>query len=103
MKLLSVLYFLFLLLAFGQTREEELTQLRRESANHLTPETNSRTEEFLRKLKDDNLLARINYGYNGIGLKVGGMVNGSGFAVGPHYFRDDLRDGMVTVRAAAKI
>jgi outer membrane protein assembly factor BamA len=31
------------------------------------------------------------------------LVNGSGFAFGPQYFRDDLRDGAVTVRASAQI
>lgn len=90
-------------LAVSQTREEELKQQRQEHADHLTPEINSRSEEWVRRLKDDNILARVNYGYNGIGLKVGGLVTGSGFALGPQYFRDDLRNGSIAVRASAQI
>jgi hypothetical protein len=103
MRPLLLLSFLTVRLVAQTTRQEDLERQRREHADHLTPETTSRTETQLRRLKDENILSRINYGYNGLGVKLGGLVNGSGFAFGPQYFRDDLRDGTLTLRAAAQI
>lgn len=87
----------------GQTRTEELERQRSEHRKQLAPEMNSSAENFLRRLKDDKVLERINYGYNGLGAKLGGLVTGSGFAGGPQYLRDDLKDGAVSVRASAQI
>jgi outer membrane protein assembly factor BamA len=89
--------------ASGQTRTEELERLRFQHQQRLAPEVNTRAEEFLRHVKDDKVLERINYGYNGLGVKLGGLVTGSGFAAGPQYLRDDLREGSVVVRASAQI
>jgi outer membrane protein assembly factor BamA len=94
---------LFSLPAFGETRTEELNRQRIEHDKNLAPEKATRVEVFLRRIKDEKLLQRANYGYNGVGVKVGGMVTGGGFALGPQYLRDDLRDGAVAVRAAAQI
>jgi outer membrane protein assembly factor BamA len=90
-------------LLLSQTREEELEQQRRKHAERLSPETTSRTEEWFRRVKDENLLARINYGYNGLGVKAGGLVNGGGFAIGPQYLRDDFMNGKIGVSGAAQI
>jgi outer membrane protein assembly factor BamA len=87
----------------AQTRTEELTRQREELAQKLTPEKSTRVEEFLRHLKDDKVLQRTNYGYKGIGLAMGGLVTGSGFAIGPSFFRDDLYKGNLAVQAAAQI
>ena len=100
---LVVLLGLFSPQALGQTRAEELERERAEYQKHLAPEKNTRIEELLRRVRDNKLLERSNYGYNGLGVKIGGLVNGSGFAVGPQYLRDDLRDGAVVIRAAAQI
>jgi outer membrane protein assembly factor BamA len=89
--------------AIGETRIEELERQRFEHQQHLAPEVNTRAEEFLRHLKDDKVLERINYGYNGLGAKLGGLVTGSGFAFGPQYLRDDLSDGRLVIRASAQI
>lgn len=98
--------FLLLLAAggmIGQTREETLEQQRREHAAHLSPERVSRAEEWVRRIKDEKLLTRVNYGYNGLGAKLGGLVNGGGFAIGPQYIRDDFRNGTFRVHAAAQV
>jgi outer membrane protein assembly factor BamA len=89
--------------ALCQTRTAELEKMRAEHQRASGPETASRVEEFLRRIKDDKILERINYGYNGLGVRLGGLVTGGGFAVGPQYLRNDLADGAVVVRAAAQI
>ena len=58
-------------LSFAQTRTEELIQQREELMKKLTPEKNSRAEDLLRRLKDERILQRSNYGYRGFGLKMG--------------------------------
>jgi outer membrane protein assembly factor BamA len=89
--------------ASAETRAEELGGLRFAHQQQLKPEADTRAEAFLRRLIDEKVLERINYGYNGLGAKLGGLVSGSGFALGPQYLRDDLRDGGLVVRAAAQI
>jgi outer membrane protein assembly factor BamA len=88
---------------FGQTRTEELEEQRSEHQKQLAPEKNTTAEQFLVRFKDDKILERISYGYNGLRAKVGGLVTGGGFALGPEYFREDLRGGSVVVRAGAQI
>lgn len=90
-------------IAVGQTRTDVLEQQRLIHDRELTPEKNSAAEDFLRKLKEEKILERVNYGYNGLGAKVGGLITGGGFAIGPQYVRDDLSDGAVQVRASAQI
>ncbi|MBI1895614.1 MAG: hypothetical protein HYS04_03615 [Acidobacteria bacterium] len=101
---IALLLILFLPVhAVGQTRAQELERQRVEYQKQLAPEKATRVEDLLRRLKDEKILERINYGYNGLSAKVGGMVTGGGFALGPQYFRDDLKGGALTVRAAAQI
>jgi len=101
-KTLTLLQFLPLLV-YCQTREDELNQQRFEYEKRLAPEKLSKTEEALRRVKDEGLLSRTNYGYKGLGVKLGGLVTGGGFAIGPSYFRDDLKNGSIAVQAAAQI
>ena len=89
--------------ALGQTRTKELEDQRSEHQKQLAPEKNTGTEQFLLRLKDGKILERINYGYNGLRAKIGGMVTGGGFAIGPEYFREDLARGSVVVRTGAQI
>src|SRR5687768_16782655 len=88
-----ILILLAPLCALAQTRTEELSRARSDYQKQLAPEKTSGIEEFLRRLKDDRILERVNYGYNGLSARVGGLVTGGGFAVGPQYFRNDIRDG----------
>jgi len=100
---LTVLTLILALQLSGQTRTEELLGRSAEYQKQLTPERNTGAEKALRKIQDDSLLQRINYGFNGLGTKLGGMVTGGGFGVGPQYLRTDLRDGTINVGASAQI
>lgn len=102
-KLPFVLILLLALPALSQSRREELEHQRLERLKTLTPERASRLEELLTRVKEQNLLNRLNYGYHGLGAKLGGLVTGSGFALGPSYLRDDLRHDSIQVQASAQI
>src|SRR5262249_28563179 len=45
---------------------------------------------------------RLMGGFNGLNVKFGGLVAGSGFALGPQYLREDLISGNLTFRVAAE-
>jgi outer membrane protein assembly factor BamA len=87
----------------GQSRTAELGEQRSEHQDQLAPEKNTSAEQFLLRVKDEKILERISYGYNGLRAKLGGLVTGGGFALGPEYFREDLERGSVSVRAGAQI
>ncbi|MCI0420575.1 MAG: hypothetical protein L0312_15345, partial [Acidobacteria bacterium] len=87
----------------GQTRTEQIEQQRSEHQKLLAPEKNTTAEQFLLRLEDDKILERIIYGYNGLRAKLGRLMTGGGFAIGPEYFREDLRRGSVVVRTGAQI
>lgn len=84
------------------TRAEEIERARQQKAEALEPEEVSPVERRLRDFKDQKLLERVSAGYNGFRLKLGGLVTGGGFALGPEYFREDLLDGRMFVRASAQ-
>ncbi|MBK9169383.1 MAG: BamA/TamA family outer membrane protein [Bryobacterales bacterium] len=85
------------------TRAEEIQQAREEKAQSLKPEEVTRTENFLLNLKDKKILERITAGVWGFRLKLGGLATGSGFALGPEYYRPDLLDGKLTFRSSAAV
>jgi len=58
----------------GQSRTKELEEQRSEHQKQLAPEKNTATEQFLLRLKDGKILERINYGYNGLRAKLGGVL-----------------------------
>lgn len=84
------------------SRADEIDQARRRKAEHLEPEVASRTERALRYMKDHKVLERISAGVAGFRVKLGGLVTGGGFALGPEYLRRDLAEGEVVVRASAQ-
>jgi outer membrane protein assembly factor BamA len=84
------------------TRAAEIEQARDTKEKALRPEEVTRTEGFLRDLKDKKWLQRITSGYNGFNIKIGNMVTGGGFAAGPEYHRSDLLDGNLGIRTAAQ-
>ncbi len=75
---------------------------REDKARNLTPEKVNNTEATLGYIKDEKILERISAGISGFRLKLGGLVTGGGFALGPEYLRQDLADGEITFRAAAQ-
>ena len=85
------------------SRTEQIQAERQKKAARLTPEIASKTERFLVAFKEKRILEKVTYGIGGLRARIGGLVTGSGFAVGPEYFRDDLRDGNVIFRATAQV
>lgn len=87
----------------AETRAEVIEAARAEKAANLTPDEVSPAEQKLRAFKDGKYLERLAAGYNGLRVKIGNMVTGGGFAIGPEYFREDLLHGRLTTRASAQI
>ncbi len=85
------------------TRAEEIERARTVKAASLRPDEVSKGERFLRDLKQKKWLERLTGGYNGFQMKVGNMVTGGGFAIGPAYSREDLLGGNMTFRASAQV
>jgi outer membrane protein assembly factor BamA len=106
--LLLVLLGLLSQAALGQTeppansRAAEIQSARAKKAADIKPEENARLEQRLIYIKDNKVLERITGGAGGLRIKVGGMSANGGFAIGPEYLRDDLRNGAVSVRLAAQ-
>ena len=84
------------------SRAEEIQAARKRKASQLTPETTSGTERFLVSVKEKRILEKITYGVGGLRPRIGALVTGSGFALGPEYFRDDLANGQVLFRATTQ-
>lgn len=85
------------------TREELIQKEREQRARQLKPERASRWEERIRLLKERKIPERISYGYNGLRVKLGGMITQGGFGIGPEYFREDLLEGRLETQAAWQI
>lgn len=83
----------------AQTREAEIEKERTAKAAHLVEEKPNTTESRLIAIKEGKLLERISAGIGGLRVKIGGMPTGSGFALGPDYYRDDLADGKLVFDA----
>jgi len=84
------------------SRAGEIERARDAKEAALRPDEVTRAERFLRDIKEKKLVERITAGYNGFRLKLGNMVTGGGFAVGPEYFRGDLLDGNLALRSSAQ-
>ena len=91
-----------LLPAQVDSRAAEIQAARSRKAQSLEPDETSGTEQALVYFKDAKLLERISAGVAGFRLKLGGLVNGSGFALGPEYLRSDLVRGEIIFRGAVQ-
>jgi len=87
----------------NQTRAEQIEKEREKKAATLKPDEVSPAERKLQAFKDGKYMERFVTGYNGLRVKVGNMVTGGGFAIGPEYFREDLLRGQLTARASAQV
>jgi len=85
------------------TRAGTIESARETKAGQLQPDEVSPMERRLRALRDQKYLERITAGYNGFRAKIGNMVTGGGFGIGPEYYREDLFRGNLTARASAQI
>ena len=85
-----------------QSRTTEIEAARKEKAQHLRPDQPSKAERRLLALKEKKTLERVSAGVAGFRLKLGGLVQGGGFAAGPEYLRQDLAKGNLIFRSAAQ-
>ena len=84
------------------TRAEAIQLERRKKAAQLSPELTSGTETALVAFRERRILEKFTYGIGGLRARIGALVTGSGFAIGPEYFRDDLADGKVLFRTTTQ-
>jgi hypothetical protein len=83
------------------TRAESLEKQQKEKAGRLRPEEPGRAEQAFNKWMGENPLQKILGETTGLRLRFGGLPSGSGFGLGPEYFRPDLAKGQVLFRMAA--
>jgi len=93
----------FLLPAQEETRTAQIEKARSQKAAQLKPDEVSKTENLLSRFKDEKFLERFSQGFNGVRAKIGNMVTGGGFAIGPEYSREDLLKGNLKFRTAAQV
>ncbi|MBL8222164.1 MAG: hypothetical protein JNL62_23210, partial [Bryobacterales bacterium] len=88
-------------IAYSQTREAEIEAARSAKEKVLAPETVTNTERILRDIKDQKVLERLSTGFHGLRPKIGNMVTGAGFAIGPEFYRADLLREHLEFRTSA--
>jgi len=84
--------------AIYSSRAEEIEAARKRKAQNLTTPEQSGLERALLYIKDSRLLDKWKYGWAGFKPRIGALVTGSGFAIGPEFLRDDLKGGSIAVR-----
>lgn len=80
------------------SRAEQIEAARERKSERQDPPDDSGLERALIFVKDRRLLDKWKYGWHGIKPRIGAMITGSGFAVGPEFRRDDLLGGQVNIR-----
>jgi hypothetical protein len=85
-----------------QSRAGQIELERQQKAQHLEPDSPSSVEHALIVIKEKRIIERITAGIAGFRVRMGGLITGSGFAVGPEYHREDLAKSQVTFRASAR-
>jgi outer membrane protein assembly factor BamA len=94
--LLAIAFMLiFGLMCQGQeTRTAEIEQQLDKKAAQAKPDEPGKVEKALDYIEDGDILERLTSGYHGWNLRLGGLVQGSGFALGPEYrLHTDLLSG----------
>lgn len=86
-----------------ETRGGEIQQQRQEKAAVLRPDTPPLVERVIRYVTTQEALRQTSHEIPGLGVRLGGLVSGSGFALGPEYSRRGLRHGNVLFRTSARI
>jgi outer membrane protein assembly factor BamA len=84
------------------SRVAEIESARDQKAQMLQPDAPGGLERKLLYIKEGKLLERMAAGVAGFRVKMGGLVTGSGFALGPEYVRRDFAGGGLTLRSAAQ-
>ena len=65
------------------TRTEEIEKEQSAKAQHLSQEAPGKTEHKF--IIAQEIMDRFSTGFNGLRVRLGGLVSGSGFAFGPEY------------------
>ncbi len=101
----AILMQLFVPCLFGQadSRAEEIQREREEHHRQVKAEKMNRAEKLIYEIEDKKVLRRINSGWNGLRVKIGGLPAGGGFAAGPEYHRDELLSGNLSFRTSAEL
>jgi hypothetical protein len=71
-----------------ETRTEEIEQQREKKATQAKPDQPGKVEKALTFVEDGDILERFTAGYHRVNVRLGGLVQGSGFALGPEYRLD---------------
>src|SRR5581483_8712504 len=85
------------------TRAGQIERDRAQKARTLQPEQQEKGERVVKRVLDNPFVKAITNEQSGIGLKMGGLITGSGMAAGPQYARHDLANDRITFRAWASI
>ncbi len=85
-----------------QTRAGQIELARQRKAASLQPTEPDSAERVLDYIKDKKIVERITAGVAGFRVKLGGMIERSGLALGPEYYRRDLMHEKLRVRASAR-
>lgn len=80
------------------TRQEQLEQERLRKAEMLKPEVPTKAEKLFDRFGATDMFGKLTGTFPGLRLRVGQLVTGSGFALGPEYYRPDLATGNVVFR-----
>jgi Omp85 superfamily domain len=84
------------------TRAAEIESARQQKAAHLEPDEPNRIEQVLNYVEDHKIVERITCGVTGLCVRFGGLITGSGFALGPEYINRDLLHGNAIYYASVR-
>lgn len=89
--------------AAAQTRTDEIEAARDKKSQTLDKEKVGGLENVMLRFKQQKVMERLTAGYNGLRAQIGSMATGSGFALGPEFFREDLADGQLRLNISAAV
>jgi hypothetical protein len=85
------------------SRIAEILAERAEKARQLQPEAPTKMERRMDWVRDATFLKNFGDLGGGVRVKMGGLVTGSGFAVGPEFTREGLFTGKMDFRTSAQV
>lgn len=85
----------------AETREAEIEAARKQKATQLKPNRPGPLEERVERFSENDVIGKILGSTLGFGVRMGGLPNGSGFALGPRYYRPDLAGENLVFKAWA--
>jgi len=88
--------------AGAQTRAELIELARNEKESRLTPEIAPKGQRLIVRAQESLAYRLLTGQVKGLGVGIGQIAPGSGFAIGPQYKRSDLLGGQLTFTVAAR-